>query len=84
MVGYAIKFFVNYPEQFTDVQGGYREYPGRYPYSTSVNTFVGVAGVAVGTAACFVPAYPGKMVGNYKTYIACLMYRQKKKSSVVK
>jgi hypothetical protein len=23
--------FVNYPEQFTDVQGGYREYPGRYP-----------------------------------------------------
>jgi hypothetical protein len=76
--------FVNYPEQFTDVEGGYPEefmaveggYPGRYPYSTSVNTFVGVVGVAVGTAD------PGKMVGSYVTHIACRVCRQK--SRVVK
>ena len=52
--------------------------------STHVNTFVGVAGVNIGTAAWFVPADSGKMVGNCDTYVACLKYCQKKKSGVVK
>jgi hypothetical protein len=52
--------------------------------STHVNTFVSVAGVTVGTAAWFFPADSGKMVGNFYTYVACLKYRQKKKSGVVK
>jgi hypothetical protein len=52
--------------------------------STHVNTFLGVAGLTAGTAACFVPADSGKMVGNSDTYVACLKYCQKKKSGVVK
>jgi hypothetical protein len=35
--------------------------------STHVNTFVGVAGVTVSTAACFVPADSGKTTGNCDT-----------------
>jgi len=52
--------------------------------STHVNTFLGVAGLTAGTAACFVPADSGKMVGNCDTYVACPKYCQKKKSGVVK
>ena len=52
--------------------------------STRVNTRVGVSGVTVGTAASFVPADSGKMVGNCDRYVACLKYCQKTKSGVVK